>query len=141
MSLSGVELDLDQLGVWCAVLTKHKTMDKSKDRVVFFGPAAQAWIEKAMEGRKAEGKHPLFLNDDGEHIRPSLLQGRVRRACERYDVPVWQVYSMRHTRSVKVQQKFSRDAARAVLGHTGGMTGGYAGVDLMTAAQVMAEMG
>ena len=40
MSLSGVELDLKKLGVWCAVLTEHKTKDKTKGRVIFFGPAA-----------------------------------------------------------------------------------------------------
>ena len=140
-SLSGVELDLDELGVWCAVLMKHKTMDKSKDRVVFFGPTAQSWILQVLEGRTANGKAPLFPNEDGNHFTPPALQNKVRRACIHHGVVGWQVYSMRHTRSVKVQQKYGRDAARAVLGHTGGITGGYAGVDLTTAAKVMAEMG
>ena len=77
-SLSGVELDLDELGVWCDVLTKHKTMDKSKDRVVFFGPLAQSWILKVLEGRKTGGREPLFPNEDGRHFTPPVLQNKVR---------------------------------------------------------------
>jgi integrase len=148
-SLSGVELDLDALGVWCAVLAKHKTMDKSKDRVVFFGPAAKKWLVEVLKDRKVGlsgvggvgGKDPLFPNEDRNHFTPPALQNKVRRACIRRGVDGWQVYSLRHTLAVKVQQKYGRDAARAVLGHTGGVTGGYAGADLMTAAKVMAEMG
>ena len=96
---------------------------------------------REAKGNGMSGGVPLFPNEDGNHFTAPVLQNSVRRACIRMGHASWQVYSLRHALATRVQQKFGRDAARAVLGHGGGMTGGYAGVDLMTAARVMAEMG
>lgn len=60
---SGVLLDLTALGVWAAVKDEHKTEDSGYDRVIFFGPKAQAVLGPLLEGR--EPRDVLLRPADG----------------------------------------------------------------------------
>ena len=53
MTPGGVVLDLDELRVWTAIKEEHKTDDTDFERVLFFGPKAQAILEPLLVGRTA----------------------------------------------------------------------------------------
>lgn len=60
---SGVVLDLDALRVWAVVRRVHKTDGTAYDRVIFFGPKAQAVLRDLLAGLDADT--PLFRPADG----------------------------------------------------------------------------
>jgi integrase len=156
----GVVLDLDALGVWCAILGEHKTDDTDFERVVFFGPRSRAILSPFLDGcpstsaifRPADGvAHGLRKSGASpkargqavnEFYHSHALERAVRRACKRLGVPHWSPYQLRHSAFRLVQAEFGRDAARVFGGHkVGGATENYAGADLKTAAKVAAAMG
>jgi integrase len=147
---SGVEIDLDAMGVWAVIMRKHKTESHGFDRVLFLGPKSQAVLTEYLATlddatgyifRPADSiRRSTRDNNDFYDFRK--LNRAVKRACERAGVAVWTPYQLRHQVSKEIQAQYGRDAARVCLGHqVGGVTEIYAGSDLRLAAKVMREIG
>jgi integrase len=145
MLASGLELDLDEFGVWAAVKDKHKTDDGGYDRVIFFGPQCQAVLAPFLDRvptaflfdpAEGRGRKP------GEKYGEKVLNKAIKRVCQRMGVVPFSPYQIRHATFKRVQKEFGRDAARVYGGHkVGGATEMYAGADLAMAAKVAAKMG
>jgi integrase len=71
---SAIELDIDSLGVWAAVLSEHKTDDPESefDRVIFFGPKSQAILRGIIDDGRGEADY-LFRPADG---RAAFIEGQ-----------------------------------------------------------------
>lgn len=145
-SKKGLAVDLGVSGVWAGDVSS-KMRRKGIQRVIFFGPAAQALLAGRLDGRALS--LPLFVTDEGKAYTAPLLLRYVKLACERLGCERITPYMIRHGVAARVQQEFGAEspglgylAAQAVLGHAiKGATSGYAGVDYQAAARVMAAMG
>ena len=62
-AVSGVVLNLDELGVWAAVRAEHKTEEAGYDRVLFFGPKACEVLRPLIDGQPATAT--VFRPTDG----------------------------------------------------------------------------
>lgn len=141
-----VPLDLDALGVWAAVKGEHKNEWRGHDRVIFFGPLAQAVLAPLLSD---DPSVPLFRPEDarefdlarkrsrrtpggrGNREVPKGANGRplnptypstsfrqaVHRGCLRAGVPHWCPKMLRKLCLGLVQARFGPDAASAVGGH------------------------
>ena len=141
----GPAVDLGDL--WAAVLDKHKTAARGAERVIFFGPQSRALLAPLLAGRSAD--RPLLTTATGTAYTPHEVANRLRRACVRAELPPISPYLLRHSAAERVQAEFSAAipgagylAAQAFLGHrVKGVTSGYSGSDLTTAAAVARRMG
>ena len=165
----GARLDLEGEGVWGAELVAHKTAEKGFERVLFFGPRAQAILAPYLNGsgylfqpqagrayQLAEqariltttgggNKKPKVetpTRQAGEFYSSDALQKAVKKACDRADIPQWSPYQIRHTASAAIQDSNGLEAASVYLGHRPrGVTGVYVGANLRLAAKVAREVG
>jgi integrase len=144
---SGARLNLDESGVWAAVLVEHKT-DGVNDRVILFGPRARRTLERILVKKQAgdflfDPRDAVAAQTAGQRARrqsrygsrkpvkgesrkrkprpfytPGALQLAVKRAAELAGVPHWYPRLLRTTCGhVILRQGFGKDAARAYLGH------------------------
>jgi integrase len=101
---------IDRSGdVWQAHLKRHKTAWKGKDRTIYFGPKAQAFLEPWL--RPDEPDVPIL-----PYHRVSLPQA-IRRACKKAGVDPWVPYQLRHAAATRIRDQFDVEAAAKVLGH------------------------
>ena len=116
-----------------------------RPRVVCIGPKARAILERhrgggavfsprlAMEeylqARRAERKTPFYGKADpdahvprkfGERWTTDSYTGTIAAACRRAGIAPWGANRLRHAFGTEVRRAFGLEAARAVLGHTGG---------------------
>ena len=162
---SGVEIDLDALGVWATLLQEHKTEAAGYDRVIFWGPRSRAILELFLATyprgylfRPADGQAHAQAKNEAARKRKRKTSGRtarvndrydhhalcraVRRACDQAGVTPWTPYQIRHQSLKDVQGVYGREGARVYAGHqVGGVTERYAGADLKLAARIAAERG
>ena len=115
-------------------------------RVVCIGPKARAILERHKDGgdvpfspvrafeeylagRRAARATPIYGKRKDAAPVPRALGDRwttdaytktIRAASEKAGVPPWGANRLRHTFGTDVRRNFGLDAARAVLGHTGG---------------------
>lgn len=73
LTASAVSLDLPP-GVWAVVKAEHKTDGTEFDRVIFFGPLAQAILAPMIEGLAAE--EFIFRPADGKAARKELEKAK-----------------------------------------------------------------
>lgn len=77
----------------------------------------------------------------GKSIAAAIKRYNAKRP-ESEHVPHWHPHQLRHTRALEIKRKHGLDKARQVLGHSSPVvTEMYAGIDVASAAEVMAEMG
>lgn len=116
-----------------------------RPRVVCIGPKARAILERhrgrgavfsprlAMEeylqARRAERRTPFYGKADpdahvprrlGERWTTDSYTGTIAAACRRAGIAPWGANRLRHAFGTEVRRAFGLEAARAVLGHTGG---------------------
>ena len=116
-----------------------------RPRVVLIGPKAREILnryrggdipfspEKAMteyfNNLREERVTPFYGGKDpnahiprkfGETWKTDSYTGTIAAACRRADIKPWGANRLRHAFATEVRRKFGLDAARAVLGHTGG---------------------
>ena len=104
------------------ILTRHKTGGD-----VPFSPMVA--MEEHVMARRAARVTPVYgKRKDAPHV-PRVLGDRwttdaytktIRAACERAGITPWGANRLRHAFGTEVRRAFGLDAARAVLGHTGG---------------------
>jgi len=166
----GATLDLEAEGVWAANLEEHKTAGKGFERVVFFGPKAQAiltpylvgtgYLFKPSEGRAysvgimgerrkpgGTGSRKPVKGEAGKR-KPSefytygKLATAIRRACKKNKLPHFFPYAIRITASAAIMDSHGKEAAGVYMGHSPrGVTGAYVGSDLRLAAKVARDCG
>ena len=92
-------------------------------RVVCIGPKARAIARRAARvtpiyGKASPDAHvPRVL---GEHWTTDAYTKTIRAACGKAKITPWSANRLRHTFGTEVRRAFGLEAARAVLGHTGG---------------------
>ena len=115
-------------------------------RVVCIGPKARAILERHKDGgdvpfspsrafgeyldaRRAARATPFYGRAKGAPRVPRVLGERwttdaytktIRAACGKAKITPWGANRLRHTFGTEVRRAFGLEAARAVLGHTGG---------------------
>ncbi len=163
----GAQLDLEKECVWAAILEEHKTAGKGFERVIFFGPQAQAiltpylsktgyvfkpteWLASRQANRitrigtggQRRLKSEAAQRKPGEFYKYSSLAAGVERACKKNGVAHFFPYQIRITASAKIMDSHGKEAAGVYMGHSPrGVTAGYVGSDLRLAAKVARECG
>lgn len=160
--------DIDTQGaVWTAIIREHKTMDKGKQRRLFFGPRAQAVLRPFLlrpddaylfSPREAESER--HVNCD-THRRPNQkpnprktdrtvgcfyehtgLNRAIARVCKKHNIPKWTPYQLRHLAATTIEATADLETASAILGHSGlNITQVYVHRDNKTAAAYAAVHG
>jgi integrase len=141
--------DLDMSGeTWLYRPEWHKGLWRDKERVIAFGPRAQAIIRKYLgtkldaylfrpsaqheamsAAKRAARKTPVQPSQrnrrkPGAHRRPgerfkvSAVNRAIRRACERAGIDRWPVHQLRHSASLTFSREMGLESARAALGHS-----------------------
>ena len=166
----GARLNLAEEKVWATLLTEHKTAGLGFERILFFGPCAQAlltpylkgtgYLFKPSEGRAFQlaelarkmtttgkgSKKPVKgekgKRRPGEFYSSHALSKAVGKACKQAGVAHFVPYSIRHSASAVVRDAHGTEAAGVYMGHRPrGVTGGYVGNDLKLAALVARKSG
>jgi integrase len=121
---------IDQSGdVWRAHLDRHKNAHRGQDRVLLFGPEAQAVLRPWL--RPDEPDAPVFsprrVNAEtakrggprppGRFYSRMSLPQAIRRAARKAGVEPWQLAQLRHARATILRERFGLDVAATVLGH------------------------
>jgi integrase len=160
--------DIDTNGdVWTAIIREHKTMDKGKQRRLFFGPRAQAVLRPFLlrpdddymfSPKEAEAERHAKCK---AHRRPNQkpapkktsrvvrcfydhdgLNRAIDRVCKKYDIPKWTPYQLRHLAATTIEATADLETASAILGHSGlNITQVYVHRDNKTAAAWAATHG
>ncbi len=160
--------DIDTQGdVWTAIIREHKTMDKGKQRRLFFGPRAQAVLRpfllrpdsdylfsprEAEAERHAECETHRRPNQKpstkktkrqvGDHYDHTGLNRAIARVCKQHDIPKWTPYQLRHLAATTIEATADLETASAILGHSGlNITQVYVHRDNKTAAAWAATHG
>jgi integrase len=140
--------EIDTSGpVWVYQPGRHKNAWRGKDRVIAFGPKAQAIL---ADFRHVEPEQPIFSparlmkerwaemrKKRKSKVQPSqITRAKVRpkrrwairytpksyrqavvRASKRANVTAWFPYQIRHTAGTEVRKRFGLDGAQTLLGH------------------------
>lgn len=135
--------DIDATGdIWTARLPRHKNAWRGHDRILLFGPKAQAVLrpfllrgedeflfspKEAVQERKANAKTPRRPDQPESARQTSRRVGMVynkdsyrraiQRGCEQAGVPKWAPNQLRHNAATLIRQSYGLEAAGAILGH------------------------
>ena len=124
---------------WTAQLELHKNAWRGQDRVLFFGPEAQAVILERLDqaDAQADPSRPVCLDGRGKPWNRRSLYQAVRRWCRRAGVTPWHPYQLRHAAKRRFVRVVGLDAARCLLGQRSlSATERYAsGLDWASAAE------
>ena len=119
--------------VWFARVEGHKTAHRGKDRLLFFGPQAQAILRSYI---KLTSQAPLF------DYTVSGYRSAIKRACKRLGIPSWSGHWLRHTASTSIRDQFGVEGAQTVLGHSRvSTTELYAQKSFRLAVEIMERVG
>lgn len=150
--------------MYSAEKKEHKTARHGRDRLILFGPQAQALLRPLLEKKGAE--EYLFSPRDTVLERNAIRAAKARRpkravkkprpvgaglrerympdsfreaitdCCERHGITPWCPYRLRHNAATRLVAEFGWDVARIVLGHHSvSMTRRYALDDLRKAVE------
>lgn len=160
--------DIDTSGpVWIANIRDHKTAHRGRERVLFFGPKAQAVLRPFMlrptesflfSPKEAEaeryGKCEVHRRPDqkpkprktdrtlGDCYTVSSYRRAIEYACEKAEITVWNPYRLRHNAATEVRRLYGLEAAQVLLGHAhADVTQVYAERDIEKARSIAAEIG
>jgi integrase len=153
-------LQVEGVPLWSALLEAHKNAWRGGERLLVFGPRAQAILSPYLD-RPAD-QH-LFRPLDGlreycrqhgieghaEHWRPApgpcyttaAVDRAVRKACAKAGVTAWRPNQLRHLTATEVETRYGRESAQAVLGHDNPTTTSIYSERAQKAARVLAEVG
>jgi len=120
---------LDRSGpVWVARLMDHKTVHHGKERVLVFGPQAQAILLKYLT---ANPSAKLFK------VSRRWYGYSVAAACEELGIPRWTPHWLRHNAATRLREEYGLEVAQVMLGHSSAdMTQLYARLNLSKAVEV-----
>ena len=158
--------DIDMSGpIWEYRPTRHKTEHHERDRIISFGPQAQAILKPYFplsttgylfsplesERRRNEGRRKRPFDGEpwkvgswipGNHYDVASYRRAIRRACTRAGIPVWAPNQLRHAAGTNYRKAFGLETAQAILGHAElGTTQVYAEVDRELAREAARKMG
>lgn len=120
--------------VWVARLSHHKAEHHDKERLLFFGPQAQAILTRYII--RTEPRARLFP------VRRDTYGTTIAQACIRAKVPRFCPHRLRHTAATKLREQFGLEAAQVMLGHSKmDMTELYAQKNVQAAVAVAAKIG
>lgn len=155
--------------IWTYRPAKHKTAHRGHDRIIYFGPKAQAVLRPVMEGRAADAY--LFSPRDGfaarmaskgtqrrrpnqkptpratarkigDHYTPSSYRRAISYGCKRAKITTWHPHQLRHSAATEWRRGYGPDAALTLLGdRTSNLIEVYAERDHQTAMRIAAEIG
>lgn len=162
-------IDLDTGGrVWTATLADHKTAHHGYERVIYFGPQAQAVIQEFLVDRpidaflfsaieaqrqrhdKAQTHRRLNQKSNPRktgrvvrnHYDVASFRRAIRRACDKANVLAWHPHQLRHNAATNLRKEFGLEAAQLMLGHAkADVTQLYAEVNRDKAIRVTAKIG
>jgi integrase len=140
--------DLDTSGpVWSYRPATHKMEHRSRERVIFLGPRAQAvlrpWLRPNLEeylfqpceaeadrkgAMRAERKTPVQPSQrdrskpgarrkPGERYSVTTYRVAIYRGCRAANIPAWGPNRLRHNGATRLRREFGLDGAQVVLGH------------------------
>ena len=132
---------------WMYVLEKHKTRGKVGARYVLLNPTVRAILAPLWDHRQPD--EPFFRPKDSPRSRnrkrlkfftADAVHEATRRACIRAGIDPVTPYQFRHLAAVILDEKFGREVAQAMLGHTSEhMTSHYTGRNFAAAKKAAGE--
>ena len=130
--------DIDRSATpWAYRPAKHKGQWRGNERVIFLGPKARKALADPIEEAGERGFVFPTPGRERHYLRTSY-QHAIRDACIAAGVPHWTSHQLRHRCGTLVREKFGKDYAAAVLGHSGrGVTDRYTWAE--TAKRLAAE--
>lgn len=165
-------VDIDKTGsVWVYRPINHKTSHRGHERIIYFGPRAQAILKPLIESRDASaylfcpreghaarmakrrttgpGRRPNQKPNPrrterviGPHYTPTTYRKAIERACKLAGIDIWTPHQLRHSAATGWRRNFGPDAALTLLGDkTSNLVEVYAERDHMTAMRIAAEVG
>lgn len=164
--------EIDRTGeVWAYHQGSHKTEHHQKQRVIFFGPKAQAILAPYLDRpddqfcfspieseklrakkRREERQTPLYGKQKNgkskgrrqlkERYSSGSYRRAIHRACDAIGIERWSPNRIRHTIATDIRRRFGLEAAQTVLGHSNAaVTQIYAERDMTLASSVVKEVG
>lgn len=133
--------------VWRFKFDKHKMEHRGKQRVIWFGPKAQAVLGKYLDRPGATycfcpKETPYVKGNAKEHYTKDSYGRAVRRAAKKAGVELWSPNRLRHAAATEIRREFGLEAAQVVLGHSSAdITQVYAERDLELAEGVARKRG
>lgn len=120
-------------GIWTARIEGHKTAHRGKERNLVFGRKAQSILNRYLNIAPS-----TLLFDLKRHTYGKA----VKAACEKLGVKTWTPHYLRHNAGTAFRRQFSREHAKAMLGHENPeMTDHYSDVDAEMASEVARQVG
>ena len=130
--------------VWLVEPEHHKNAHRGKERLLGFGPDAQAVLRPFLHGRAVDA--PLFSPREaelerkargaagrrrggqpatptktpralGDRYTPCSYARAIARACQSAGVTKWTPYRLRHTAATRIRRELGLETAGLVLGH------------------------
>ena len=121
--------ELGQPRVVCIGPKAREILERHRGNDAPFSPvqAMKEWLQEKREkritpfyGRRREN-HDLHVSKQlGESWCTNAYTQTIHAACRRAKIPVWGANRLRHAFATEVRRQFGLDAAKAVLGHSGG---------------------
>ena len=132
VSLTGGMIDR-QDDVWVSNLSDHKTIHRGKERILHFGPRAQAILHRYLTGDPNQRLFP---------IRRATASAAIKKACVELGIPKFTSHWLRHTTATQIRKDFGLDVAQVILGHSSAdVTQVYAEVNTSKARDAVREVG
>ena len=152
---------------WQTRPVTHKTAWQGRDRMILFGPKAQAVLRPFMlrdsdaymfspkeSERERHNKATVHRRPNqapnprktkrtlGDAYTSDSLRRAIEYACKKAGVPKWTPYRLRHTAATEIRRQYGLEGAQVVLGHAAlGVTQVYAERDFEKAARIISEVG
>ena len=167
LKLRPVDLDTTD-AVWKVTLEMHKTAHHGRQRILPFGPKAQAIIREFLAGRRVDAclfspreaeqerasRCPTHRRPGqttvpraterrmGDHYTTGSYRRAIARACDEAGIDGWTPHRLRHTAATAIRKRFGLEAAQVMLGHAqADVTQVYAEVNRDRAFEVAAQIG
>jgi integrase len=166
LELRPVDIDMEG-AVWVARIRNHKTSRQGKERLLFFGPRAQAILKPFLlrpadaylfSPREAVEEYaaaaPTHRRSDqkpnktrtsrniGEKYTADSYRRSITRVCISKGISPWTPYQLRHNAATRIRRDYNLEAAQLVLGHADlSVTQVYAEANYQKALQIALEIG
>lgn len=106
--------------VWFADLQDHKSAHRGRTRRLYFGPQAQAILQRHFPPDPAQHIFSITRNAYGKAVAAASLKA---------GGPRWSPHWLRHTAAARLRDELGLETAQAILGHArADMTEHYAGL-------------
>ena len=115
-NIKASEIDMQWDGMdWLYQPEVHKTAGKNIARTFILHKQCQEILGKYLS---CDSNEPVFRNQRGRTVKPNEYGRKIKRAIDKHSLQKFVPYQVRHTAGTRVSREFSRDYARAFLGHT-----------------------